>query len=268
MKNLIFFVLFLFLVYSGLCYYRDKKQFDNTDLIDNITFLDKDETFEKVKNNDVFKNTLYQKHYRVRNVNNWNEYMNLVKNSFSNFNKAEKEKLIKCARRADRKLLLIKINGFDGLKASKIPWYFGMMVNYKYEEGLPHTIGNTIIISKQTVNNLNSYNLINTLIHEKVHIYQKMYPEDISLYLAENGFEKVRKIEEKDDVRVNPDVCTDNYIYFNRNENRYYSGIKNRDRINSSQNTMEEIFYEHPFENMAIIIERLSLSKKISKYDF
>lgn len=266
--KILYIVLFMFLLYVCLYYYRDNKSFNKYDLIDNITFLDKNETYDKIKNNHVFRETLYKKHYKVRNAENWEDYMYLIRNSFSDFTKKQKEKLIRCSSRADRKLLLIRLKGFDGLKASKMPWYFGLSNSLNYEEGLPHTVGNAIILYEKIVDNYNDKNLINTLIHEKVHIYQKMYPEDVAIYLRENGFEKVKRVEESDDIRVNPDISMDNYIYFNRNQNRYYAGIKNRDKINSSQNTMEEILYEHPFENMAIIIEKISKTKNISRYDF
>lgn len=268
-KKIVFiFILLLILILILILYYKENNEFSSIDQIENISFLKKEETRDKVKNNDDFRKTLYKKHYLIRGSQDWEGYMDIIKQSFADFTPSEKDKLVKCARRADRKLLLIQLKGFDGLKASKLPWYFGLTKDYLYEEGLPHTVGNTIILTKNTIDKSSIDFLVGTLIHEKIHIYQKIYPEDIVIYLSENGFEKIRSIKKEDDVRVNPDICIDNSIYFNKRENRYYGGIKNKSKIHSPENTMEKILTEHPYESMAILIERMGASKHISEYDF
>jgi hypothetical protein len=95
---------------------------------------------------------------------------------------------------------------FNGKRAAKIPWKIAYLPNTDvYEGGLPHTRGKNVIVLT------NSRNLFLTLVHEKVHLYQKKYPKDFELYLSEKGFEKVRKRTEKDRIRANPDI--DEWIY-------------------------------------------------------
>ena len=98
-------------------------------------------------------------------------------------------------------------------------------------------------------------NLINTLIHEKVHIYQKKFPEKMNNYISFYNFKKIKKRDEYDNIRANPDL--DNYIYQDSDNNTYKA------QYNKNVLSVEDIvyypknnqMYEHPFEKMAIEIE-------------
>jgi hypothetical protein len=61
---------------------------------------------------------------------------------------------------ADIKLSKINIEGFDGNKCSKIKWKIGMISGNMYENGLPHTRDDVIIIPKSIMSIFN-YNIIN-----------------------------------------------------------------------------------------------------------
>ena len=50
-----------------------------------------------------------------------------------------------------------------------------------------HTRNNVIIISKETLTK-DSQDLLRTLVHEKIHIYQKIYKQDVNNYLQMNTF--------------------------------------------------------------------------------
>jgi len=142
------------------------------------------------------------------------------------------------------------IIGFDGNKASNIKWKIGIINNNIYEAGLPHTRNDVIIISKSTIN---SNRLINILLHEKIHIYQKLFPDDIQQYLIVNNFTKSRKKIEN--IRANPDI--DEYIYTNKN------GQEMMCIYNENPVSILDVTYipdndnnnEHPFEYMAYTIE-------------
>ena len=64
-------------------------------------------------------------------------------------------------------------------KLQRLPWIIAMSPD-GYEFGLPHTRGYVIM--------LGSVVDADTLVHEKLHVYQKLYPKDFDVYLRNNGF--------------------------------------------------------------------------------
>jgi hypothetical protein len=109
--------------------------------------------------------------------------------------------------------------------------------------------------SKKDINEYSESKLTDTLIHEKVHIYQKIYKDDVEKYLNEYNFKILKKRDESDNIRSNPDL--NNFIYKDNNNNIYKATYENNpksieDIVYSPINNQS---YEHPFEKMAIFIE-------------
>jgi hypothetical protein len=225
--------------------------------VDSIHFLDKEQLFDLLKNdNDNYYKTFSKNDYKTRNINNINEYINLIKESTTDFTHLEKDKLIRCIEKVNIYFDNIKYEWFDGNKANAILWKIGCVKGKLYENGLPHTRIDTIILSKE---HLNTYDnkLIKLLIHEKIHVYQKMYPNDVQLYIKLNGFIPIKKREMNDNIRANPDL--DNWIYKDKESNIYKAEYKKdpktiRDVIYYPSDSQ---LYEHPYETMAITIENL-----------
>jgi hypothetical protein len=221
-----------------------------------INFLNSNELYDILKyDEDNYYKTFYELDLKTRNINNIKEYINLIKISVCNLNEKEKNKLILCIKNADARLEKIYFDWFDGKKAKELIWNIGCVKGKYYENGLPHTRGNIIILSKENINEYSEKKLTNTLIHEKVHIYQKKYSEDVQKYLDEHNFKIVKKKDSNDNIRANPDL--NNFIYQDNNNNIYKAIYKDNpksieDIIYSPINTQS---YEHPFENMAIFIE-------------
>jgi hypothetical protein len=64
------------------------------------------------------------------------------------------------------------------------------------------------------VNRIDRKDFMNTLIHEKLHVYQKLYPADFQKYLDYHGFVKYARYGNglsQSDIAANPD--TDEYVY-------------------------------------------------------
>jgi len=78
-----------------------------------------------------------------------------------------------------------------------------------YEYGLPHTRGDVIIIPESDVADTDDF--VDTLMHEQLHVYQKMYPEDFQKYLDSEGFVRHCWRKEIDNVAANPDA--DEWVY-------------------------------------------------------
>jgi len=252
-------VLFIFLIIYILIIdyynYNVKELFYSEN--NKIHFLNRAESLDVLKNDyDNYFKSFYKLDYKSRHINNINEYKLLIDKSVEQFSDLEKDKIIKCAKSADNILEKISLNWFNGLKCSKINWNIICIKDKLYENGLPHTRGKYIIISKNDVNKYSFDKLTKTLIHEKVHIYQKMYKEDSQKYLEENNFTIYKYREETDNVRANPD--TNNWIYKDKNGIIYSAKY-----INNNPESIESISYkpynsqtyEHPFEKMAIYIE-------------
>jgi hypothetical protein len=100
-----------------------------------------------------------------------------------------------------------------------IPWRF-IISSAFLEFGYPFTIGDTIIIPEHKVKNID----VETLIHEKIHIYQRMQPIRFD-YLYEHLFSFVKKTDPKlivipDEIRMsemtNPDENGDIWIYYDK----------------------------------------------------
>lgn len=80
-----------------------------------------------------------------------------------------------------------------------------VMFNPSSENGYPHTHGNIIMLPDGFLNSFDE-NKIDTLLHEQIHVYQKLYPLDfLDLYINFWGFDLLG-ITTDDKSRSNPDT--------------------------------------------------------------
>jgi hypothetical protein len=254
---IIVFILFFLLLFIVLINDIEKFTENNDKLSENINFININDSLNILKNdNDNYFKSFYKLDYISRNINNINDYYLMINESVDSFSESEKDKIIKSIQIVDNKLKKIKFEWFDGNKCSNIPWNIICIKGKLYENGLPHTRNNYIIISKEDINNYSMEKLIKTLIHEKVHIYQKIYKDDTIIYLKKFNFIKYKYREENDNIRANPDI--DKWIYKDKDGNIYSAKY-----INNNPKSIESIeykpynsqSYEHPYEKMAIYIE-------------
>lgn len=233
-------ILFIILIYNIDYFTNDNlKLLSNTELQD-ILISNKDKYYDRFSNLDL----------KVRNVNSCEEYIMKIKDIYYKCNNDDYYKILNAVNNVDNVLKKYNIVGFDGNKASNIKWKIGIINNNIYEYGLPHTRYDVIIIS---YNIINSNRLKSILLHEKIHVYQKLFSTDIQQYLNANGFSISRK--KTDIIRANPDI--DEYIYKNNN-NQELMCIYN----DNPQSILDVIYLpnnninnEHPFEYMAYMIE-------------
>jgi hypothetical protein len=259
MKLLLITIIILLLIFIllFLLYKKKYELFENNLNFSNITFISKEKLFQILRsNNDNYYNTFYENDFKVRNITSIDHYINYIKKSTSDFNNEEKEKIKKSVDLINNVFENIKLEYFDGRKANNLPWKIGCVSGKLYENGLPHTRGDIIILSKQNINNYSQQKLSKTLLHEKIHIYQKIYHDDIQKYIRNNNFVKHKKRSSYDNIRANPDL--DTWIYKDKNDNLYKAVYNNKAQ------TVEDITYfpidnqshEHPYEKMAIEMEK------------
>lgn len=257
MVLLILILLCLFILFEK--YLLKIENYSNNDII----FYKKVNLFRKLKNDDdnYFK-SFFDTDLKVRNIKNINEYYIILEKSLCNpcndlINKI-KDYIIKIKVKISNKMKNNDRFKYINLKKfNNIPWRIGFVCNNNYENGLPHTRHDIIILNKNKINYNSDTKNIRTLIHEQVHVYQKLYPNEVIYYLTNNNFKKVKKITKYDNIRANPDL--DNYIYKDKN-NIIYKAL-----YNSNPTSIEDItyypydnqLYEHPFEKMAIEFEEI-----------
>ena len=223
-----------------------------------IKFLNHLELYDFLKKDaDGYYSTFSPTDLHVRKVASVDEYINNnISKSVGDFSEEEKEKIRRCIRTILPKINAIQFPYFDGHKCNAIPWNIGCMTGNLYEAGLPHTREDIIILPKEAVriNHLGDTGLEILLFHEKIHVYQKMYPQDMSVYLNNNQFIKMNKkmdVNGHINYRANPDL--DEWIYYDAKNKRKIGAIYN----DQASSIMDVKFAggndrnEHPFEQMA-----------------
>ena len=199
----------------------------------NIRFMTyKDTANFLAKDNDGYVRNLTELDLHARNVKTHIDYLNNIDDTTVSFTDEEKKLLVKCANNADKYLKDEKFaelnygKHLDGKQIADIKWIFAnTYANYskdvikEYEQGLPHTRENIILLSKNVLKNneLKEYNeldLTNTLIHEKIHIYQRYNPELFDKIIKEMGLKELDKksFRHAKYIRSNPD--TNNKLYY------------------------------------------------------
>jgi hypothetical protein len=241
--------LLLFIIYK---YYFKKYDSFGANIWPYQKILSKSELTDLLlENSDNYYDRFNNIDLQVRNVSNIEEYKEKIRNSPVNINDYLKNIIIDTTKKIDEKFKNYKIIGFDGGKANTIKWSIGIIDGLDYEAGHPHTRDNIIIISK---NLISSNNLLRVLLHEKVHVYQKIFKEDIKLYLKSNNF-SISNYNNKS--RANPD--TDGFTYINQDNNQmlclYNNNPKGIMDVTYYPNNLP--MYEHPLEFMAYTVENM-----------
>jgi len=150
------------------------------------------------------------------------------------------------------------IQGVDMDKVLDIPWIFAMTKGRVYEDGLPHTRENIIFLTTDLFASLDS--LANTLLHEKVHVYQRMYPELVDQWLNDHRYASWKLIKDVPMTRANPDV--NEWIYIDPvSKKPMMTKYSSANPSGISDVTTSNPAFEHPFEYMAYDIANRLPSK-------
>ena len=212
-----------------------------------VVFLDKHRLCDfLLSDSDNYYQTFTKQDKMVRKIDNIDGYHALIQESVGEFNPTQKESISKCVELADDFFKGIETPGFHGYRASQLPWKFGCVVGNKYEEGLPHTRLDVIILPSNAVNQPDK-SLVSLLIHEKVHVYQKCYPRDIDHYCQKHNLIVVGKRSNNDNIRANPDTNSDIY---GSNSGTIFAMEYNANPTSISD-TREDGKEDHPNEKMA-----------------
>jgi len=190
---------------------------------------------------------------QARKVNSIEEYKSSI--IIEDFDYIEKERLINLCHEVDRYLYynsFINYTDIDFFKLSMIPWNF-IKINSSYEAGLPHTreIDQKIfVVLSQDVVNKKGSSLKRILLHEKIHVYQKLYPLEVQKYIHKLGYKKFKLRKKIKNIRSNPDL--DNFVYI-KDGKQFLTVYKNNPKSINDTITypVNDHTYEHPYEIMA-----------------
>ena len=254
-------IYFIYQIYKKT-YIRKEKFF-----LKNINFLKKEELIDFFYNDsDTYFKNLTDFDLYARKVNNSNIYKNKSIQCATDFNNNQINIIRKSCIEADKYL-----NNYNkllkGSDIAIIKWNFALTKNYnnfEYENGLPHTRKNIIFLSDKNIPNTINHNFINTLIHEKIHIYQRYNPNILENVINKMGFKKTSFKNKKQ--RSNPDL--NNSIYLDNNNKKLACLYRSNkpDNINDVICLENNNLYEHPYELIAYNIANEYNHSQLEKY--
>ena len=247
-----FFVLFLFILF----FYLYMNFFINS----SVKYISKKEGYFIIDKTNYFK-TFSENDFKVRNCNSEKHCKTIYKKNVTEFTNAEKKHLAKLVQKTNK---LLKPYS----KLDKVPWKF-CKIKPDIENGFPHTHNTVIFLSKYFFKRPFSDKL-ETLIHEKIHIFQRLYINKTDKLYKNYGFNKNNTNTKK--RRANPDLDDFNYDY--KGNEFYYEYNENPTNINDVSNfysnNKEELVNkfgfenEHPHEIFAYLIAKKIISKNLN----
>lgn len=161
-----------------------------------------------------------------------------------------REPLREAAGRADAYLRAI---GEDTI--ASIPWKIGFTKGDAYEQGLPHTRGHMIFLSTDMLGSPDRpADIADTLVHEKVHLYQRFHPSEVQQRLVEQGYRPVAERRTQPLARANPDL--DEWIYTDQNGDMMIALYTSDHPYGILDVVILDPAREHPYEAMAYRIAR------------
>jgi hypothetical protein len=229
-----------------------------------VQFLSKEELIGiLLENQDQYYDTFTKHDLKVRKISDIEEYYSIIRSSACNGTYDLKLKINKCIEIVNSKIRNIENETIHGIYMKAlidIPWKIGFTCDRNYENGFPHTRNDVIILNNTDCVNRSETRLCKLLLHEKAHVYQKMYKSEIEQYMIDNGY-KILKTKPNNDTNslysANPDIDSVLYVYGHREtkEEFYAKYRENPTSFQDIQYSNDDPKYEHPFEKIAYDIE-------------
>ena len=179
----------------------------------------------------------------ARGAKTADNYKEKAAKSAATFSEAMKAQYVAAAEDADKHLLRL---GHEIIESMQ--WTFALTKGAAaYEEGLPHTRTHVIFVSTDLDTTHEA--LVRTLVHEKLHLFQRAYPEKIAHLLDSAGYTRWKYRVGEPRVRANPDL--DPWIYIDPDTKKPMIAKYTSDQPKSIGYIDVSPQDEHPFERMA-----------------
>jgi hypothetical protein len=141
------------------------------------------------------------------------------------------------------------------LTFNSIDWHLCFFKGINYEDGLAHTRFNFIFLPASKILTISDEQLTRLLVHEKIHVIQKVLPFDNFITNFMKNFSVVGHRYYVDKfIRCNPDL--DDFVYTN-NKGELMKFVYASERPSSIFDIVKLSQYEHPYEEMAYIYSNL-----------
>jgi hypothetical protein len=224
----------------------------------NFTFLTRDDTSSFfVKDVDGYVESMNDLDVLAQGCKTKLEFLDRISKAADNFTLKEKWKCKKACTYADDwiRSQMAQYPGIENQKLANIPWKLSLTRGKANEEGLPHTRRDIIFLSDQVLE-LSPRELARTLVHEKIHVYERMFPADLEIWMQANGYKRYKRQSEWPNARSNPDV--DGWVYL-RPDGKPTVVLYTTDNPTS----IDDVVYpgpqhpntEHPFETLAYLVD-------------
>lgn len=223
-----------------------------------VVFLSKQDTVLFLREDkDGYVRSLSPADLYARKANSASNYISNITSCASSFTNIEQRKLIRCAKLADDFLKSYTYrNTINGSDIARMRWKLAITRKNganQYEEGLPHTRGDVIFLSEYVINDNiaagdDDMILTNTLIHEKVHIYQRYNEAIVGKTISEMGHVVAPNTNTRL-KRSNPDINDKNY--YDPNGELFIFEYNSDKPENINDVNGGDFSSEHPYERMA-----------------
>ncbi len=182
------------------------------------------------------------------------DYITKIVSDARDFTPEEKRRLIKSCADADEYLYKYKnIPQINAKKIANMEWVLSKTNGKWYEAGYPHTRENIIFITDEVIRHPD---LTRIMIHEKIHVFERLYPEEIEEWMKVNGYSVHSHLKDYPLARSNPDV--NGIVYKSREGCLTLAQFKNKHPSGIDDATYpcgRDWKYEHPYETLAYTID-------------
>lgn len=230
-----------------------------------IRFMSRDDVHQFIReDSDSYIRSLTYYDLVARKSDSHQSYLEKAINAAMNINEEEKSILQKSIDYANQfiRVTLPQANvpGILCETLYQLPWILARN-GRDYENGYPHTREQIIFLGTITITPSHVHTVAQTLIHEKMHVYQRFFPEHIKHYLAKLNCNKYMLRQELPLVRSNPDL--DKWVYIcdpaqDGHRKPMIIEYKNERPASIGDVSPDSSSHrEHPYEHMAYYVANL-----------
>lgn len=242
-------LLFIILLILWFLYKPEKYQFDKP------YFMSKEETVNYfIEDKDGYVSELSDFDIIALKSRSKQDYINKIISDTRDFTEKEKKLLIKACSDADKFLYnYTKIPQINTKKIANMDWVLSKTEGEWYEAGYPHTRENIIFITDDVIRHPE---LTRIMIHEKIHVFERLYPEEIEEWMRVNGYTIHSRLKDYPLARSNPDV--NGIVYMSKEGCLTLAQFKNKNPSGIDDATYpcgRDWKYEHPYETLAYTID-------------
>jgi hypothetical protein len=209
----------------------------------------------------------------VKNAATPEDYIRLCSKNSGDFSWKEKLKLASACKKADNFFQSFgqsRFNqGFQGIRFDVLvhmPWKLACFTKRRVEEGCPHTRREIIFMDDDDLKRMSFNDIVRTMVHEKIHIYERAYPDDIDSWSKSKGFTRWKRERDMPLMKNNPDL--DGWVWKDFEGREMYmkfNSAKPKDFWDQTYPVAGASASEHPYETLAYLLDYIYYRLKFYK---